>query len=55
MLVKKVKGEFAFYVFFTLSMFVVTGKGTDSFEGRIILMLFRNLVGLFLFSNNKSF
>ena len=55
MFVKKVQIEFAFSVFFTLSMFVVTEIGTDSFEGNISLMQFQNLVGLFLFSNNKSF
>ena len=55
MLVKKVQGEFAFLVFFILPMFVVTEIGTDSFKGSISLMQFRNLVGIFLFSNNKSF
>ena len=51
----KVQIEFAFSVFFTLSMFVITKIGTDSFEGNISLIQFQNLVGLFLFSNNKSF
>ena len=55
MFVKKVQNEFAFLVFFTLSMLVVTEIGADSFEGNISLMQFQNLVGLFLFSNNKSF
>ena len=55
MLVKKVQTEFAFSVFFTLPMFVVNEIGTDSFEGSTSLMQFYNLVGLFLFSNNKSF
>ena len=55
MLVKKVQIEFAFSVFFTLSMFVVTEIGTDSFERNISLIQFQNLVGLFLFPNNKSF
>ena len=55
MLVKKVQIEFAFSVFFTLSMLVVTEIGTDSFEGNISSMQFQNLVGFFLFSNNKSF
>ena len=49
MLVKKVQTEFAFSVFFTLSMLVVTEIGTGSFEGNIFLMQFQNLVGLFLF------
>ena len=55
MLVKKVQIEFAFLVFFTLLMLVVTEIGTDSFEGKIYLMQFQNLVGLFQFLNNKSF
>ena len=55
MLVKKVQGEFAFLVFFILPMFVVTEIGTDSFKESISLMQFPNLVGIFLFSNNKSF
>ena len=49
MLVKKVQTEFAFSVFFTLSMLVVTEIGACSFEGNIFLMQFQNLVGLFLF------
>ena len=53
MFVKKVQIEFTFSVFFTLSMLVVTEIGTDSFEGKISLMQFQNLVGLFLFLNNK--
>ena len=35
MLVKKVQCEFAFSVFFSLSMLVVTEIHTDSFEGNI--------------------
>ena len=54
MFVKKVQVEFAFSVFFTLSMLVATEIGTDSFEGNISLMQIQNLVGFFLFSNNKS-
>ena len=53
MFVKKVKIEFAFSVFFTLSMLLVTEIVTDSFERNISLMQFQNLVGIFLFSNNK--
>ena len=55
MLVKKVQIEFAFSLFFTLSVLVVTEIGTDSFGRNISLMQFQNLVGLLLFSNNKSF
>ena len=51
---KKLQIEFAFLVFFTLLMLVVTEIGTSSFEGNISLIQFQNL-GLFLFSNNKSF
>ena len=40
MFVKKVQIEFAFSVFFTLAMLVVTEIGTDSFEGNISLMQF---------------
>ena len=54
MLVKKVQIEFPFSVFSVLSMLVVTEIDTDCFEGNIFLMQFQNLVGLFLFSNNKS-
>ena len=55
MLVKKVQTEFAFSVFFTLLVLLVTEIGTDSFKGNTSLMQFQNLIGLFLFSNNKSF
>ena len=55
MFVKKVQIDFTFSVFFTLSMLLVTEKGTDSFEGNISLMQFQNLAGLFLFPNSESF
>ena len=55
MCVKKVQIEFPLSVFFTLPVLVVTEIGTDSFEGNISLIQFQNLIGLFLFSNNKPF
>ena len=55
MLVKKVQNEFAFSMFFTFLMVAVTWIGTDSLERNIFLMQFQDLVGFFLFSNNKSF
>ena len=55
MLVKKVQNEFAFSVFITLSMLVFTEISTDSFKGNISLRQFQNLIGLFLFLNDKSF